>query len=312
MSIIYIITGQTATGKTDYALKLASELSGELVNCDSRQIYKHLDIITGKDLDLTDKICHLQNKQNQFEIGYYTTLLKPATKIWLYDIVDPKVPFSTFDYTECALQTIKDILTQNKTPIVVGGTYFYLKQLVYGGITHAVNPDWELRKELEHKTVEELQELLKNESTKIFKALNNSERHNPQRLIRWIEIAKASPSDSSYLKQNTLAGVFPKLQIKMIGITPPSKEILKQRIGERVEKRLKNGAIEEVKKLLTMGYTRTDPGLKTIGYSQVIKYLDKTISLDEMENEWITKELQYAKRQLTFMKKDQHIDWIAI
>lgn len=312
MSNIYIITGQTATGKTNYALDLASKENGELINCDSRQIYKHLDIITGKDLDLTNKKFHLHKKFGDFDIGFYQTLQNTSTKIWLYDLVDPKLPFSTFEYSECAIETVKNILSEQKTPIIVGGTYFYLKQLVYGGINHAVDPDWNLRKELENNTVEELQELLKKENEEVFTTLNNSEKHNPQRLIRWIEITRSSDSNLNQSHNNTLSDIFPDLRIKMIGITPPSKEILKKRIEKRVEERLQNGALQEVQKLLTNGYKSSNPGLKTIGYAQIIKYLDKTISNDEMINEWINRELQYAKRQLTFMKKDPHIEWIAL
>ncbi len=312
MPTICIITGQTATGKTKYALDLAKRENGELINCDSRQIYKYLDIITGKDLNLTDKKFIIHKKIDQFEIGYYQTLLNPSTKIWLYDIADPKVPFSAFDYTTCAIQTIKDILAEKKTPIITGGTYFYIKQLVYGGINHAVDPDWELRKSLENKTVQELQNLLKAENTETFNKLNNSEKHNPQRLIRWIEISKIKEPDKMKSNQKTLANEFPEVEIKMMGIIPPSKEILKKRIEERVKNRLKNGAINEVQKLLTKGYKSTDPGLKTIGYAQIIRYLDTTISYDDMCAEWITREIQYAKRQLTFMKKDPHIEWIAI
>lgn len=311
MNTIYIITGQTATGKTDYALNLAKRENGELVNSDSRQIYKHLDIITGKELNLTDKKFILYKNFNQFEIGYYQTL-QNKTKIWMYDVIDPKLPFSVFDYTECAIQTIKHILSEHKNPVIVGGTYFYLKQLVHGGINHAVDPDWKLRKELEGKSVNELQDSLKKINRDIFEKLNNSERHNPQRLIRWIEIAKKPEINSAKPNQKTLKELFPDINIKMIGITPPEKDILKKRIAERVKIRIHNGAIKEVEQLLTKGYKKTDPGLNTIGYAQILKYLDKTISKDIMINEWITKELQYAKRQLTFMKKDPDIEWIAI
>lgn len=311
MTTIYIITGQTATGKTDYALNLAKRENGELINSDSRQIYKQLDIITGKDLDLTDKKFTLHNRLGQFEIGYYPTL-QGKTKIWLYDIVDPKLPFSAFDYTECAIQTIKQILSENKTPVIVGGTYFYLKQLVHGGINHAVNPDWQLRKELATKTVAELQDLLKKINNETFEKLNNSEKHNPQRLIRWIEIAKAPLKASAGSNQKTIRELFPGVAVKMIGITPPDKDILKKRITKRVEKRIQNGAMKEVEKLLTIGYKKSDPGLNTIGYAQIMKYLDKTISEEAMIREWVTKELQYAKRQYTFMKKDPDIEWIEI
>lgn len=285
--MIYIVTGQTATGKTKLALELAKKNNGELINCDSRQIYKHLDIITGKDLNL------LKN-----------------TKIWLYDIIGPKQYFSSFDYQQQALDIIKDILIRKKTPIIIGGTYFYLYHLLYKVETETIPPDWELRNTLNNKSIEYLQNIYRKLNVQSFNQLNNSDKNNPQRLIRRIEIATQPPRQPSRLPRSLKNKLcLRNLDIKFIGLKYKNKTDLINAIEIRVEERLNNGAIEEVKSLLKRGYTATDPGLKTIGYNQIIRYLNGEITKQEAINEWILRETQYSKRQYTFMKKDKNIQW---
>lgn len=318
MKLLTVITGQTATGKTSLGLKLASQSKGELINSDSRQIYQHLDIITGKDLSRKLKKgknqFNLVSKINHFQIGYYQ---KNNFKIWLYDIVDPKQPFSSFDYQLCSLNIIKKLLKENKTPIIVGGTYFYIYHLLYQIKTENIPPNWSLRKELNKKTVGQLQEILKKQNPQLFNQLNPSDQKNPQRLIRKIEISKILKKTQQldlkikFKKKIILPEklAIPDLKIKFIGLRFKTKEKLKKTIKNRVEERLKKGAIEEVSSLLKQGYSPEDPGLKTIGYKEIIKYLKNQISKEQAINQWITKEIQYSKRQLTFMKKDPNIVW---
>lgn len=329
---IFIITGQTATGKTNYALELAQTYNGELINCDSRQIYKDLDIITGKDIE-PQSLFYEITKIDRFSIGYYnltlpqnisitntyqlqtTNSLRTSIPIWLYDVVSPHEYFSSFDYQLCAIHVMKDIIERGKTPIIVGGTYFYLKHLLYTIETENIQPNWELRNELETKTVEELQQLLCKKNAELFAALNESDKHNPRRLIRKIEIvsnSKTTPVNQSkqvslHEKLRQELGV-PQIEIEFSGLAS-SREKLERAINKRVEKRLAQGAIEEVKQLLAQGYTKDDPGMQTIGYKQLIDYLEGASSLEEAKQVWINKELQYAKRQLTFMKKDKNIQW---
>ncbi len=301
--MIHIITGQTATGKTAYALELARKLDGELINADSRQIYKGLDIITGKDLDLTDGTFIMHKQHNGSDIGYYQ--FKTGSKIWLYDILSPNKPFSAFDYVGLATQVIEDIQVRGKTPIIVGGTFFYIQQLLYGTSEFQVEPDQALRTELEDKPVHELQKLLNEKNPELFLSLNNSEKHNPQRLIRKIEI-ETHMKDGSGGNQNE---PWHENDFSLVGFIYAKREDLRVRIAERVEKRLQQGALDEVRQLLKCGFQAKDPGLKTIGYAQVIEYLEGSTDIETMKKRWISKEMQYAKRQLTLMKKDQHIRW---
>ncbi len=306
---IIIITGQTATGKTKLALNYAKKYNGEIINGDSRQIYKYLDIITGKDLFSSSHL-NSQFSINNFNIGYYLF----STKIWLYDIVDPKQYFSSFDWTNCALFLIKKLLEQKITPIIVGGTYLYLHHLLYRTETENIPPNWPLRQKLANNSVLELQKKLLFLDTQSFNRLNRSEKNNPQRLIRKIEILQALkhlPINQNKPQKYILAQKLglKNINIKFIGIKYQDKKKLKKAITKRVINRLQTGAIEEVKNLLTQGYQKSDPGLKTIGYQQIISYLEGKLSKQQAIDQWITKELQYAKRQYTFMKKDKNIQW---
>ena len=283
MKKIIIITGQTSTGKTRLAREMKKKLNGELINCDSRQIYKHLDIITGKDV----------------------------ADIHLYDIVDPKQYFSSFDYVNEAVPVIQKILLSCKTPILVGGTYLYIKHLLYGTDTERIPPDWAKRSKFNSKTIKELQAYLKKISPETYHALNNSDLHNPRRLMRKIEIASYRQKGKNLHTPKTLADTLgiPDLSIEIIGLAFKSRDTLVTSIRKRVEKRMKAGAMDEVAKLLTLGYIKSDPGLQTIGYQQLIPVVEKKIPLEKAVEDWIMKEVQYAKRQYTFMKKDKTIQW---
>lgn len=292
-----IVTGQTATGKTKLALKLAKKYNGELINFDSRQIYKYLDIITGKDKDV------LTMKQ-------WNNL-----SIWLYDIVTPDQYFSSFDFVKLAKPIIKNIEDRGKTPILVGGTYLYVKHLLYGFDDNNGPPDFKLRNQLNNKSVDYLQKMLIRLNKKVFENLNHSDQLNPRRLIRRIEVSSYQQSQKrTLLIRSVLIGSVLKRSDPeiFIGLKYRDKAKLRQTIEKRVAERLKSGAINEVKKLLKMGYKENDPGLKTIGYQQLIKYLNKELTKEKAIEDWVNKEVQYAKRQLTFMKKNKNIKWREI
>ncbi|MGB9883265.1 MAG: tRNA (adenosine(37)-N6)-dimethylallyltransferase MiaA [Microgenomates group bacterium] len=306
-----IITGQTATGKTSLAIEMAKKYHGEIINFDSRQIYKYLNIITGKDLDKFANIQYqISNIKYQDEfINFYSFSLNSQneSKLWLYDIVEPNQYFSSYEYAKLATKIIDDIQKRGKTPILVGGTYFYLKHLLYG-FDFQIPPDFKLREKLNQKTVGELQQILKKLDSEIESKMNQSDWHNPRRLIRKIEIYQYQNLRSAFSKNKK-----PKFIIKkFIGLKYKHKEELKKAIEKRVEKRLQKGAIDEVKKILQLGYKKTDPGLQTIGYKQLIEYLEGKVSQKQAIENWIIAEMQYAKRQYTFMKKDKNINWQEI
>ena len=212
----------------------------------------------------------------------------------------------SYDYKQCSLCAINNITKRHKTPIIVGGSYFYLRHLLYGIETDNIPPDWHLRGELKNKTIKELQAMLKHLSLSIFNKLNQSDRNNPQRLKRKIEIFK---SETDFQKKSDLQSLATRSRVTIIGLKFGNKFGLCQEVKTRLEKRLKNGAIKEVEALLEKGYSEQDPGLKTIGYRQIIQYLKGRITKQQAINQWLYKEIQYAKRQYTFMKKDKNIKW---
>ncbi|MDO8497615.1 MAG: tRNA (adenosine(37)-N6)-dimethylallyltransferase MiaA [bacterium] len=302
---ITVITGQTATGKTKLALELATKYNGELINCDSRQIYTSLNIITGKDISPTSTF-HSIHSIGNFELGYYKDSASP---IWLYDIVHPDKSFSAYDFKTCCVWVIKDIIQRGKIPILVGGTYFYLQNLLYDTVAVDIPPNEPLRKELKNQSVTDLQSQLKQLDSLYFESLNNSEKYNPQRLIRKIEILKSRLSQQSVQPDRLVSLSEQFKNVDFMGLRFGNKEKLEEAIRKRVDKRLREGAIGETESILKDGHDEHDPGLRTIGYQQIIQYLKGAITKDKAIEEWITKEIQYAKRQYTFMKKDANINW---
>jgi len=308
MNTIKIIIGQTATGKTSRAIKLAEECNGELINCDARQIYRGLNIVTGKDLppNVKFQISNFKTSDPRFSIGYYQL---PTARIWLYDIVDPKVPFSSFDWNEVAIPVLRDIIGRGRTPIIVGGTGFYLTHLLRNISTATIKPDWQLRKELADKTAPELLAIYRTAAPGKAALLNGSEQGNAQRLIRRIEISrhKESAKDTYHvpdfareLQAKLKLDALPALDIRTL-LLP--REELEARITRRVDERLRDGALSETQRLLGRGYRASDPGMRTLGYVQLMKHIGGTMSLAEARQEWITKELQYTKRQRVYFQK---------
>lgn len=315
MRKIIVITGQTATGKTQYALDLAKKNNGDLISADSRQIYKYLDIVTGKDVEIDSK-CKVQNAKLQLKIKSLETnyFLLNNIRLWGLDIITPDQAFSSSQYVQYVLFLINNFVNKDKSIIIVGGTYLYIKHLIYGVKTEGIKPNWKLRKQLDKSSVKQLQKRLTKIDIKLFNQMNQSDQNNPRRLIRKIEIAS-----SSITKLLALNNLHTKslnrsrdYRYKLIGLKFKKRDSLISTITKRVKKRLKDGAVNETEKLLKIGYKKTDPGLSSIGYRQIINYLAGEIDYQKMVNLWITAEVQYARRQYTFMKKDKNIVWIQV
>jgi tRNA dimethylallyltransferase len=294
---VLVITGPTATGKTDLAIKLAKKYNGELIACDSRQVYKGLDLGTGK---LPSADVRYEKKE-----GFW---LIDGIKVWLYDIASPQKRYSLTRYVKDTEKVIKSILNEDRLPIIVGGTGLYLNALLYGLEESNIPINSFLRKELEKKDLLELQGRLKNLSPDIFHNLNNSERNNSRRLIRHIEKLTNSPKATNE-SQKSLVSDF---DILIIGLTA-KKEFLDKRIDIRLEKRFKQGMIKEVEKLKEQGLTfkrMRELGLEYRVLADFLKGKFKTqqeliINLKE-------KNRQYAKRQMTWFKKQKDIHWFDI
>ncbi|MBI5619839.1 tRNA (adenosine(37)-N6)-dimethylallyltransferase MiaA [Candidatus Gottesmanbacteria bacterium] len=266
MSKLLIICGPTATGKTALALHLAKQFNGELVSADSRQLYKGLDALTGKE------------RSNDIPI-------------WLYDIIEVGEPFSAHDFVSRANDAITNIEKRGKLPIAVGGTGFYLKALTEPIATLSIPPNALLRKQLAHLSLHELQVRLEHLDGSRWQRMNASDRQNPRRLIRAIEVVTA--------------GITPKprkllCQTLWIGLTA-SPRTLKERIEQRVTARF-HQAIGEVK----------DGAEPVLGAQLIFSYKQGEISKQEALRMWTTREYQYAKRQLTWFAKQKDIRWFDV
>lgn len=308
MNIIHVITGQTATGKTSQAIQLAKKLDGELVNADSRQVYKQLDIITGKDVHLTSGTFHTEEKKDAFDIGYYTLKNSPI-KLWLYDIVLPNNEFSAFDYKQCAEIVIQNIVERGKTPIIVGGSYLYIKNLLYSTVDTNVAPNPKLRERLNTLSVSKLQNILRKKNLNVIEKMNESDIQNPHRLIRKIEIEEERGIDQN---DQISTSIFDTFHVHIQGLKYQNTDDLAQAIEVRIQERIDAGAIHEVEKLLKKGFSPKTPGLNAIGYQQVLSFVEGKTSMQQMIVDWSMKEIQYAKRQSTFMRQNPDIQWTNI
>lgn len=292
MNELLVICGPTATGKTKLGIDLARKFNGEIVSADSRQVYRGVDIGTGKDLPTSSKF-KVQFKIKNFRIGYYDFDGMP---LWLLDIVEPDYRFNVADYKKCSDLVIKDILEREKLPIVVGGTGFYIKAITAGIETIGIEPDWELRNELQRGTVSELQRRLKDLDPERSRGMNESDKKNPRRLIRAIEIARRGLGKGYPAQKREVNKLF-------IGLTAPFK-FLYERIDKRVDERVKTGAEDEIKKLLREGYNWENSVLGvTIGYREWKDFFENKATCEEVIQRWKFAEHGYSRRQMTWFKK---------
>lgn len=273
-SAIFIV-GPTAVGKTDLAFKISKVIPSILISADSIQVYRGADIISGKDRSA------------------YTYLL---------DILPPTESFSVRDFVANVRPLIEKAKKEKKIPIIVGGTGFYVDALLKKIDTLSIPPNKTLRKKLERLSLVKLQQKLKQINPKRFKNMNTSDIKNKRRLIRAIEIAYARG------RTRETKPLFKKSEVLIIGLKT-SSENLKKRIIDRVENRLKMGAINEAKKLFK-NYERLSSQLKSAsGYKELFDYLFGKISLEEAKERWVASDFQYAKRQMTWFKRNKNIIW---
>ena len=267
---VIIILGQTATGKSNLAVKIARKINGEIISADSRQVYKSLDIGTGK-----------ITKKEMKGVPHH-----------LLDVVNPRHRFTVAEYKKLAEEKIKEILARSNIPIICGGTGFYIDAITKGIIFPEVPPDIKLRKEMLRKDATALFHILfKLDKTRAKNIKNKNEQNNKVRIIRAIEIAKALG------KVPKITEKTPPYKFIKIGLyLPPDK--LKKKIEKRVKKMFKMGLLNEIKKLKRSGVS--EKRLKELGFEYYNPTPEKVIS----------ETLKYAKRQMTWFKRDKEIKWI--
>lgn len=277
LSKILVIAGPTSSGKTGLSIKLAKKFNGEVVSADSRQVYQGMNIGSGK----------VTKKEMQ------------GVKHHLLDVVSPKTDFNVAKFVKLADKAIKEIIKKGKLPIVCGGTMFWIDALLYG-FPPGVKPDPQLRKKLNQLTAAKLFAKLQKLDPARAKTIDS---HNRRRLIRALEIVMVSgqpvPQYTKQIKYDTL-----KLGVKR------DKEELKKLIHDRLLARIRQGMIAEVKRLHDQGvsWQRLDDfGLE---YRWVSRYLRGLLSKEEMIIKLENDISHYAKRQLTWLKRDNEINWL--
>ncbi len=279
MKKLLVIVGATATGKSNLAIKIAKKFNGEIISADSRQIYRNLDIGTGK-----------ITKQEQKQVKHY-----------MINIASVKKQYTVAQYTQQANKIIKKIWRQQKLPIICGGSPLYVISVIEGLQFPKIKTNPKLRAQLSARPLTDLwQELKKLDPVRA----NNIDSNNKRRIIRALEIIYTTKKPIQPLKKQPLTSDI------LILSTQKSKEEIKHLIKTRLDKRLKQGMIKEVKKLKKQNISSKrlyDLGLE---YRYINLYLDKKISYQEMYDTLYKKIIDFAKRQLTWFKKFPNVQYI--
>jgi tRNA dimethylallyltransferase len=275
----HFIIGQTATGKTSYATDLCHKTGGSVINCDSRQIYKYLDIVTGK----TD---------NPKDVDVY-----------MVDFLLPSEFFSSYAFAKQAYAIIQSLHERGLPSVITGGTGMYALALYRHDKSRSLSSTVSDTKprSLENTNVQDLQKKMSAQYPDVWNSLNQSDRKNKQRLARILE--RETIGYGKILAEGSATSFANMFHTNIIILLHKNNETLTKRIAERVQSRIKAGAIDECRTILSMGYSSQSPGLNTVGYKSIMLFLAGKMSLEDMTRHWTTKEVQYAKRQRTFFLK---------
>lgn len=286
---IFTLVGPTGVGKTEIAIELARHYNLEIISADSRQIYKHMDIGTAKP-KLTD--------------SEWLTVDGKLIKFHMVDIATPDILYSAADFARDATEVIEKLITENKRFILVGGSGLYLKAL-FEPFFSAPARNLKLRSLLAREPLEDLYEQLKMVDPESAQRIHCQDR---QRIIRALEIYEQTRKPWSILiKTDKKESRFTPYYV---GINMLRKKLY-EKINQRFDQMIKDGLIDEVKKLLSLGYTQECNALNGIGYQEIIRFLDGEISLTEAIETAKSRSRQYAKRQITWFKKIKEVKWIT-
>ncbi len=287
MRPLYAVLGPTAAGKTALGVRLARQLDGEIINADALQVYRGLDIGTDKPpLELRDSVPH-----------------------HLVDILDPEEPYSAGEFARLARPLIDEIRQRNRTPILVGGSGLYLRA-VLEGLSPIPASDPQVRESLDRRCTREGLATLYEELLEVDP--DTAGRLSPgdrQRILRALEVARSSGRTlSSWIRRKPLGGE-PLAAVKL-GLTLP-RNILYDRIAARVKEMLEVGWVDEVTTLLQTGIDPGVPAFQAIGYRQIVRYVQGGWSLKAAEEDTIRATRRYAKRQMTWFRKEEGVRWIS-
>ena len=276
---VIAVVGATASGKTAYAVSLAQKINGEIVSADSRLVYKGFDIGTAKP----------------------TIEERGGIEHHLIDIVEPEIDYSAGLWVKDAQNSVQKIISKGKTPIIAGGTGLYFRLLLENYQMPDVKPDKKLRAELEKLSFDELKQRLKKSDKAAADRIFDNDK---KKLIRYIEIV-----EKSGLTLDIARGKYAKCpyEIEWIGLNFPRAELY-QRINRRVDLMIENGLVNETQKLLKK-HGRIPNLVDTIGYREIINYLDGKFDLKTASDLLKQNSRRYAKRQLTWFRANEKIKW---
>ena len=283
---VIVICGPTASGKTALSIKLAKKINGEIVSSDSMQIYKDMNIGTAK-----------PTKEEMQDIKHY-----------LIDFISPNQRYSVADYKNDAEKAIQEIIDKGKIPIVVGGTGLYIDTLIYGIDYPKIEFDEEYRNELDEREKKEGLKKIYEEAKKIDEeAIKKISPNDKKRIFRILEIYHSTGKNKT--EQEIISRQKgPKYDYKVFAINI-EREKLYERINKRVDIMIENGLIEEVNKLLTK-YDEFPTAMQGLGYKEVKEFIENKISKEEMIDKIKQESRRYAKRQITWFKKNKQTIWI--
>ena len=283
---VIVICGPTASGKTKLSVELAKKIDGEIICCDSMQIYKDMNIGTAK-----------VTKEEMQGIKHY-----------LVDFVLPDQRYSVADYKKDATKAIQEVLSKEKVPIIVGGTGLYVDSLIYNIDYPEIKTDLEYRKKLEkvadEEGLEKLYEMAKKIDERATLAISSNDR---KRIIRILEIYKATGKNKTEQEIQSRKNEV-KYDYKVFGINI-ERPILYERINKRVDTMLEQGLIDEVKKLIRK-YPEFPTAMQAIGYKEIVEYLNNEITIEEAIEKIKQETRRYAKRQITWFKRIENLIWL--
>lgn len=283
---VIVICGPTASGKTSLSIEVAKKIDGEIISCDSMQIYKDMNIGTAK-----------PTVEEMQGIPHY-----------MLDFVLPSERYSVADFKEAATDRIEDILKREKVPIIVGGTGLYVDALTKNITYPEIEIDLEYRKQLEELIKENGLESLYEEARKIDeKAMQTISKNDKKRIMRVLEIYHQTGKTKTQLESESR--LTPPPYEYIVFAINMEREKLYERINKRVDIMIDQGLIEEVE-ALTKKYEEFPTAMQGLGYKEVVSYLKKEITKEEMIEKLKMETRRYAKRQLTWFRKDENIKWI--
>lgn len=286
MEKVIVICGPTASGKTALSIELAKRINGEIISADSMQIYKDMNIGTAKPTE--------EEKQG---INHY-----------LLDFISPEERYSVAQYKQDAKKAIKEIISKGKTPIIVGGTGLYVDSLIYEIEYNNIELDENYRKELEEKAENEGLEKLYERAMEIDpKAMEKISPNDRKRIIRVLEIYKATGKTKTEQEEESRKNPV-EYDYKVYAINW-DRDVLYERINKRVDIMIEQGLIQEVKEIIGK-YEKFPTAMQGLGYKEVVDYLNGTYTKEEMIEKIKMESRRYAKRQLTWFRKNKQTIWL--